>query len=121
MTVALYALGLVVFIIILVFSVAWHELGHLLPAKAFGIKVSQYMVGFGPTIWSKPWRGTEFGFKWIPLGGYIRMAAMYTPHRSRKAPRTGWRASLANEARAASLRELEGLTPDQAFYTLSAP
>ncbi|MDR1824619.1 MAG: site-2 protease family protein [Bifidobacteriaceae bacterium] len=120
-TVLLYILGIVVFVVILVVSVGWHELGHLIPAKAFGIKVSQYMIGFGKTIWSRPWRGTEYGVKWIPLGGYIRMAAMYTPHRSKKAPITGWRAQLASEARAASLRELEGLTPDQAFYTLSAP
>ena len=42
-------LGIVVFVVGLLFSIAWHELGHLSTAKMFGIRVPQYMVGFGPT------------------------------------------------------------------------
>jgi membrane-associated protease RseP (regulator of RpoE activity) len=78
-TVLLFILGVVVFIVGLVLSVALHELGHLTFAKIFGVKVSQYMVGFGRTLWSKTVRGTEYGVKPILLGGYISMAGMFPP------------------------------------------
>ncbi|MDR1634229.1 MAG: site-2 protease family protein [Bifidobacteriaceae bacterium] len=104
--VATFVLGLVVFIVILIVSVAWHELGHLIPAKLFKVPVSQYMIGFGPTAWSKRFGETEFGIKWILLGGYIRMLGMYSPVRSPKAAKTGWRASLADAARETTRDEL---------------
>ncbi|MDR0593493.1 MAG: site-2 protease family protein, partial [Bifidobacteriaceae bacterium] len=91
-SVAATALGVIVFVIILIISVAWHELGHLIPAKLFKVPVSQYMVGFGPTLWSKRLGETEYGIKWILLGGYIRMIGMYSPDRSPRAAKTGWRA-----------------------------
>ena len=53
MTTLMTILGIVVFVVGLLFSIAWHELGHLSTAKLFGIRVPQYMVGFGPTIWSR--------------------------------------------------------------------
>jgi membrane-associated protease RseP (regulator of RpoE activity) len=62
-----------------VLSVALHEAGHLTFAKLFGVKVSQYMVGFGRTLWSRKIRGTEYGIKPILLGGYISMAGMFPP------------------------------------------
>ena len=49
----LYALGVIAFALGLLASIALHEIGHLTPAKKFGVKVTQYMVGFGPTIWSR--------------------------------------------------------------------
>ncbi|CAM5675514.1 hypothetical protein STENM223S_11056 [Streptomyces tendae] len=49
MTTLMFILGIVVFAVGLLFSIAWHELGHLSTAKMFGIRVPQYMVGFGPT------------------------------------------------------------------------
>lgn len=61
----------------LLVSIAWHEVGHLVPAKRFGVTVTQYMVGFGPTLFSRVRGGTEYGVKAIPLGGYIRMIGMY--------------------------------------------
>lgn len=61
----------------LLVSIALHEIGHLIPAKKFGVSVSQYMVGFGPTLFSRHFRGTEYGLKMLPLGGYIRMSGMY--------------------------------------------
>ncbi|MFC7471146.1 site-2 protease family protein [Actinomadura keratinilytica] len=53
MTILLTVLGILVFAFGLLFSIAWHELGHLSTAKLFGIRVPQYMVGFGPTIFSR--------------------------------------------------------------------
>src|SRR5688572_19209888 len=60
-------------------SIALHELGHLWPAKKFGVRVGQYMIGFGPTLWSRRIGETEYGVKAVPLGGYISMAGMYPP------------------------------------------
>ncbi|XCB30382.1 site-2 protease family protein [Arcanobacterium hippocoleae] len=75
-------LGILFFIVGLLISVALHELGHLIPAKRFGVKVSQYFVGFGPTIFSRIYRGTEYGMKWILLGGYVRLCGMLAPAKS---------------------------------------
>ena len=52
MTALIYTLGVVVFVLGVIASIALHELGHMVPAKRFGIKVTQYFVGFGSTIWS---------------------------------------------------------------------
>ncbi|MBB5085015.1 M50 family metallopeptidase [Nonomuraea endophytica] len=71
--------GFALFFIGLAASIALHELGHMVPAKIFGVRVTQYMVGFGPTLWSKRKGETEYGVKWIPLGGYIRMIGMLPP------------------------------------------
>ncbi|MCX6496463.1 MAG: site-2 protease family protein, partial [Rhodoluna sp.] len=63
----------------LALSIALHEIGHLLPAKLFGVKVTKYMVGFGPTLFSRKRGDTEYGIKAIPLGGYIQMIGMVPP------------------------------------------
>ncbi len=77
----LYILGILIIVIGLAISIGLHEMGHLIPAKRFGVRVGQYMIGFGPTLFS--WRRgeTEYGLKAIPLGGYISMAGMYAPAR----------------------------------------
>src|SRR3954471_10170145 len=75
----LYGLGIFLIFIGIMASIALHEIGHLVPAKRSGVKVTQYMVGFGPTIWSKRTGETEYGVKAIPLGGYIRMIGMFPP------------------------------------------
>jgi membrane-associated protease RseP (regulator of RpoE activity) len=72
-------IGMVLFVLALLFSIAWHELGHLSFAKLFNVRTTQYMVGFGKTVWSKQVGETEYGFKAIPLGGYIRMIGMVPP------------------------------------------
>ncbi len=78
-TVLLYVLGIVLVLIGLAISIGLHELGHLVPAKRFGVYVSRYMIGFGPTLWSRRRGETEYGIKLLPLGGYIAMAGMYPP------------------------------------------
>src|SRR6058998_4432833 len=77
----LYGLGIFLIFIGIMASIALHEIGHLVPAKRSGVKVTQYMVGFGPTVWSRRKGETEYGVKAIPLGGYIRMIGMYPPRR----------------------------------------
>lgn len=79
MTVVLFILGIVLFLIGISISIALHELGHLTPAKRFGVKVTHYMVGFGPTLFSFRRGETEYGIKALPLGGFIAMPGMYPP------------------------------------------
>ena len=71
-------LGWVIFVVALLFSVMLHETGHFVLAKRFGMKVTRYFVGFGPTIWST-WRGeTEYGIKALPLGGFVKIVGMHS-------------------------------------------
>ena len=84
----LFTLGVLVVFVGLMISIALHELGHFFPAKKFGVYISQFMIGFGPTIFSRKKGETEFGFKAIPLGGYVAMAGMYAPKNPGDAPQT---------------------------------
>ena len=112
--------GIVFLIVGVLVSVGLHEIGHLIPAKKFGVKVSQYFIGFGPTLWSRVVRGTEYGLKAIPLGGYVRLAAMVGPGRAERVQvgRNG-KLTIAEETRRASAEELEPGEEDQAFWRLS--
>ncbi len=83
----MYVFGILIVLIGLAVSIGLHEIGHLLPAKLFGVKVTQYMVGFGKTLWSKRKGETEYGIKALPLGGYIAMIGMYPPDKPGEAPR----------------------------------
>src|ERR1700745_1064947 len=74
-----YALGVVIFFGAILASIGLHELGHMIPAKAFGGKVTQYFIGFGPTVWSRRRGETEYGLKAIPLGGYVKIVGMLPP------------------------------------------
>lgn len=74
-----YTLGVIIVVLGLALSIGLHEVGHLAPAKLFGIKVTEYMIGFGPRLWSTRRGETEYGLKLIPLGGYIAMVGMYPP------------------------------------------
>jgi membrane-associated protease RseP (regulator of RpoE activity) len=78
-SVLLYILGVLIIVVGLVVSIGLHEFGHLIPAKLFGVRVTQYMIGFGKTIWSRRIGETEYGVKMIPLGGYISMIGMFPP------------------------------------------
>jgi membrane-associated protease RseP (regulator of RpoE activity) len=71
-----FTLGVVIFAIGIGFSVALHEFGHLLTAKAFGMKATKYFVGFGPTLFSFRKGETEYGFKAIPAGGFVKIVGM---------------------------------------------
>jgi membrane-associated protease RseP (regulator of RpoE activity) len=73
-----YIIGVVLFALGIGVSLALHEAGHLLSAKAFGMKVRRYFVGFGPRIWSFRRGETEYGLKAIPLGGFCDIAGMTT-------------------------------------------
>jgi len=73
-----YLLGVVAFVAALVLSVTLHEAGHLVAAKRFGMKATQFFVGFGPTLWSRRHGETEYGVKAILLGGFVRIVGYTT-------------------------------------------
>jgi membrane-associated protease RseP (regulator of RpoE activity) len=82
--------GWVFLLIGLAISIALHEIGHLWPAKKFGVKVTKYMVGFGPTLFSRKRGDTEYGIKLIPLGGYIQMVGMLPPTQEATVKKNWW-------------------------------
>jgi membrane-associated protease RseP (regulator of RpoE activity) len=113
--------GFLIFFLGMMLSIALHEVGHLVPAKIFGVKVTQYMVGFGPTMWSRRRGDTEYGAKWIPLGGYIRMIGMLPPRPSDdpaklRSMSTGPWQGLIESARQASLEEIRPGDGERVFY-----
>lgn len=128
MTAIAFLIGVVVLVVGLAVSIALHELGHLLPAKRFGVRVGQYMIGFGPTLWSRRRGETEYGFKAIPLGGYISMAGMYPPSPAERAAIAagapsgraggGFFATMVQDARAANDQTLDGRDDERVFYRL---
>ncbi|MET9697541.1 site-2 protease family protein [Streptomyces sp. NPDC006529] len=119
MTILMTVIGMLIFVVGLLVSIAWHELGHLSTAKLFGIRVPQYMVGFGRTIWSRKRGDTEYGLKAIPMGGYIRMIGMFPPGEDGKvtARSTSPFRSMIEDARSAAYEELQPGDEDRLFYT----
>ncbi|MCJ1679952.1 site-2 protease family protein [Streptomyces sp. APSN-46.1] len=119
MTLVLNVIGVLVFMVGLLISIAWHELGHLSTAKLFGIRVPQYMVGFGRTVWSRKKGETEYGIKAIPMGGYIRMIGMFPPGEDGKvtARSTSPFRSMIEDARSAAYEELRPGDETRLFYT----
>lgn len=124
----MFLLGVVLMILGVGASIALHEIGHLVPAKKFGVKVTQYMVGFGPTIWSRRKGETEYGLKAIPLGGYIRMIGMFPPRPEDevlpdgtvrvRASSTGRFSQMVDEARNAAYEEVTPADQHRVFYDL---
>ncbi len=76
----MWVIGVALFALAILVSVALHECGHMWVARATGMKVRRYFVGFGPTLWStrRPNKlgSTEYGVKAIPLGGFCDIAGM---------------------------------------------
>jgi membrane-associated protease RseP (regulator of RpoE activity) len=117
-----FVLGVLLLVGGLAVSIALHEIGHLVPAKRFGVRVGQYMIGFGPTLWSRRFGETEYGVKALPLGGYISMAGMYPPSPGEKpgsgAAGGGFFATMVQDARTANDETLADAGRHRAFYQL---
>ncbi|MYM20354.1 PDZ domain-containing protein [Brevibacterium sp. 5221] len=127
MTAALFILGIVLMLVGISVSIGLHELGHLVPAKRFGVKVTHYMIGFGPTLFSFRRGETEYGIKLLPLGGYIAMPGMYPPLEATEGgrPPARRRARLfqrtVDDAREVSNQEIGPGEEGRTFYALSVP
>jgi membrane-associated protease RseP (regulator of RpoE activity) len=122
----MYFLGVLFMALGISVSIALHEAGHLFWAKKFGVKVTHYMVGFGPTIWSRTRGETEYGVKAIPLGGFIRMIGMFPPKPGEdpsmlRASSTGRFSQLIDQARQESMEQVQPGDEDRVFYKLTAP
>jgi membrane-associated protease RseP (regulator of RpoE activity) len=139
-TIVLFVVGILVVVVGLVLSIGLHEIGHLIPAKRFGVKVGQYMIGFGPTLWSTRRGETEYGVKAIPLGGYISMSGMFPPQKTvavaedalaagrpaaqaigARTSTTSIFATLNQDARDASAETVAPGEDDRTFYRLAVP
>ena len=122
----MYFLGVLFVALGISASIALHEVGHFIWAKKFGVKVTDYMVGFGPTIWSRRRGETEYGLKAVPLGGFIRMIGMFPPKPGTdpsmlRASSTGRFSQLMDQARAESMEQVKPGDENRVFYKLSAP
>lgn len=116
-------IGILLFALLIIASIGLHEIGHLVPAKAFGVKVTEYMIGFGPTVWSRLRGETRYGLKAIPVGGYIRMIGMLppppgAPAGTARTASTGRFAMLVEDARRASLEDIAPGDERRVFYRL---
>jgi membrane-associated protease RseP (regulator of RpoE activity) len=117
----LAVLGFVLFLVGLLVSIALHEVGHLIPAKLFGVKVTQYMVGFGRTVWSTRRGETEYGVKAVPLGGYVRMVGMLPPQPGSDPTKlrqvsTGPLQSIVDNAHRDAVLDVKDEDPTRLFY-----
>ena len=135
MTPLLYLLGVVLFVLAILASIGLHELGHMIPAKAFGGKVTQYFIGFGPTVWSRQRGETEYGVKAIPLGGYVKIVGMLPPDEEHadkveydadgnrvmvvRKSNTGMFGQLVSDARAAEWETITAADEDRLFYKMA--
>ena len=115
-----FIVGVLIALLGLAVSIALHEVGHLTFAKLFNVRVPQYMVGFGPTLWSRTRGETEYGVKAIPLGGYVSMIGMYppAPGKRAKAQSTGFLSQLIEDGRQASIESIPEGEEHRAFYQL---
>ncbi|WP_406031696.1 site-2 protease family protein [Nocardioides sp. NBC_00163] len=131
MSYLLYTLAVIGFILAILVSIGLHELGHMIPAKAFGGKVTQYFIGFGPTVWSKQVGETEYGLKAIPLGGYVKILGMLPPGADQLGERTedgalkvrksntGMFTQLISDARSAEWELIRPEDEPRLFYKMS--
>ena len=139
MTAVYYTLGVLIFVVAILMSIGLHEFGHMIPAKKFGGKVTQWFIGFGPTVKSWQVGETEYGIKAIPLGGYVKIVGMLPPgaeqldedhdhpvydeHGERvirlRKSNTGVFSQLISDARAAEWEHVRAGDEDRLFYRMA--
>ena len=119
----MYLAGVVLFTVGIAVSIGLHEVGHLVPGKLYNVKITQYFVGFGRTVWSRRRGETEYGIKAIPLGGYVKLVGMLppAPHQDPakvRSSNTGIFAQLMSDARSAEYEHVSPEDHDRLFYRL---
>lgn len=115
--------GISIFVFLIGFSIGFHEFGHFITAKRYGVKVTEFMVGFGPKIWGKTKGETTYGLKLLPVGGYVRIIGMFPPPPDappgmERVGSTGRFSGLIEQARESALAEIEPGDEDRVFYKL---
>ena len=116
-------LGITIFVLVIAFSIAFHEWGHFTTARRYGVKVTEFMVGFGPMIWGRVRGETTYGVKVVPLGGYVRIVGMFPPPKDAPAnlvpaTTTGRFTTLIEQAREDSFVEIAPGDENRVFYKL---
>jgi membrane-associated protease RseP (regulator of RpoE activity) len=119
----MYLAGVVLFTVGVAASIGLHEVGHLVPGKLYDVKITQYFIGFGRTIWSRRRGETEYGVKAIPLGGYVKLVGMLPPAPDQdpekvRSSNTGIFAQLVSDARSAEYEHVSAEDHDRLFYRL---
>jgi membrane-associated protease RseP (regulator of RpoE activity) len=101
-------------------SIGLHEIGHLWPAKKFGIKVPTYAIGFGPSLFKFTRGETTYAIKLIPLGGYITMIGMYPPAKNPEPAdkKRSFFADMIFSARNAHSEHVTAADKNRMFYQL---
>lgn len=120
----LWYVGGIVFIALGIgLSIGLHEIGHLVPAKKFGVKVPAYAIGFGPTLFKITRGETTYAIKLIPLGGFITMIGMYPPEREGKSKKAknpkGFFSDMILSARNAHSEHITPADKNRKFYQLA--
>lgn len=121
MSETLWYVGGIVFVALGIgLSIGLHELGHLWPAKKFGIKVPTYAIGFGPTLFKIKRGETTYAIKLIPLGGYISMIGMYPPSKNPEPAdvKRSFFADMIFSARNAHSEHVTAADKNRMFYQL---
>lgn len=115
-----YSLGVLIFVLAMVISIALHEMGHMVWAKRFGGKVTQFFVGFGNTVWSRRVGETEYGLKSIPLGGFVKIIGMLPPDKQGhlRQSNTGLFTQLISDARSAEWELIGPEDEPRLFYKM---
>lgn len=113
--------GALGFFALIMASIALHEVGHMVPAKLFGVKVTEYFVGFGKSLWSFRRGETRYGIKAIPLGGYVKLIGMYPPEKTTGKVRASGTsanplASLIDAGREAEWADIDPADDGRFFY-----
>jgi membrane-associated protease RseP (regulator of RpoE activity) len=119
----MYLAGVLLFAVGVAASIGLHEIGHLIPGKLYDVKITQYFIGFGRTIWSRRRGETEYGLKAIPLGGYVKLVGMLPPAPDQdpekvRTRNTGIFAQLVSDARSAEYEHVNPEDHDRLFYRL---
>ncbi|WP_448628729.1 M50 family metallopeptidase [Geodermatophilus sp. URMC 64] len=107
---------MVAFALGLLFSIGFHEYGHFFWARKFGMRVPQFMVGFGPTVFSRRKGETEYGVKAVPLGGYIRIVGMIPPAEEGESKRATRMRKFIAEVRGQALNDIRPGDEGRVFY-----
>jgi membrane-associated protease RseP (regulator of RpoE activity) len=123
MNALLYLGGVILFVVGVALSIGLHELGHLIPGKLYNVKITQYFIGFGRTVWSKTRGETEYGLKAVPLGGYVKLVGMLPPGPGQdedvvESRPTGMFSQLISDARAAEYEHVGPHDHGRLFYQL---
>lgn len=124
MNALLYLVGVILFVVGVALSIGLHELGHLIPGKLYNVKITQYFIGFGRTVWSRTRGETEYGLKAVPLGGYVKLVGMLPPGPDQdpdvvSSRPTGMFSQLISDARAAEYEHVGPHDHGRLFYQLS--